>query len=395
MNRRYCIHYGDYAIGENEQLYETMARKGWRLVKRGTYLSRFARCEPQERKYRIELSSPQFLDGDQELPEEQVQLYADCGWEFVTRCGLIHVFTAPAGSDAPEFYSDPRQQAATLRALRRGYWLGWLTAALVVGFNFLMLLAVQGGEPAQQLSKLGAEICLSWVRATAPFVLYSLFWFWALISSIYGSVRTMALYHRLKKGVPINHEPRRHYALRNAALAGKWALLLVFAVLSIVQYAGTQKQEMPLQSDGPYLTLSDLGWGSQRTTMFYLEESSSVETSRSLAAQMWNTYECVLDEAGRERWMYQKVYQVSTPAAAQRLAQWLMWDATFAKGPQDFEPVLIEGLDDAYSCGMDSIAVQGEWVWYTTASWTSTEQEREYDVLHALGATFGAKETAQ
>ena len=57
--------------------------------------------------------------------------------------------------------------------------------------------------------------------------------------------------------------------------------------------------------------------------------------------------------------------------------------------------MLIEGLDDAYSCGMDSIAVQGEWVWYTTASWTSTEQEREYDVLHALGATFGAKETAQ
>ena len=54
MKRCYRFHPGEYAIGENEQFYGRMAQRGWLLDKRGAYLSRFRKGEPQQRKYRIE-----------------------------------------------------------------------------------------------------------------------------------------------------------------------------------------------------------------------------------------------------------------------------------------------------------------------------------------------------
>ena len=92
MKRCYRFHPGEYAIGENEQFYGRMAQRGWLLDKRGAYLSRFRKGEPQQRKYRIELSSPHFLDDDQSLPEEQIQLYEECGWKLTAENGLVQVF---------------------------------------------------------------------------------------------------------------------------------------------------------------------------------------------------------------------------------------------------------------------------------------------------------------
>ena len=53
------------------------------------------------------------------LPEEQVAVYEDCGWEYVWGHGFIHIFRAPADSDTEEFYLDPAQQATTLKKLRK------------------------------------------------------------------------------------------------------------------------------------------------------------------------------------------------------------------------------------------------------------------------------------
>ena len=83
--RRYLIHPGDYAIGENEKCYGDMAAKGWKLRRRGAFLSSFERCEPQQLRYRIELASPALFDDDLTLPEEQRALYEESGWQFVTR----------------------------------------------------------------------------------------------------------------------------------------------------------------------------------------------------------------------------------------------------------------------------------------------------------------------
>ena len=46
MNRKYAVHPGAYELGENEKFYSDMEAKGWRLKKRGAYLSRFERTVP-------------------------------------------------------------------------------------------------------------------------------------------------------------------------------------------------------------------------------------------------------------------------------------------------------------------------------------------------------------
>ena len=163
MKRCYRFHPGEYAIGENEQFYGRMAQRGWLLDKRGAYLSRFRKGEPQQRKYRIELSSPHFLDDDQSLPEEQIQLYEECGWKLTAENGLVHVFSAPEGSNAPEFYSDPRQQAATFRALKRSYWVGWIVAFMILGFHAAMLFGLSSVSSFQTLQRFAADFVVGWV----------------------------------------------------------------------------------------------------------------------------------------------------------------------------------------------------------------------------------------
>ena len=126
MKRRYALHPMEFAIGETEQFYSEMAAKGWFLDKRGAWFSRFRRGEPAAMRYRVELADLRFLDPDHGLPEEQISVYEECGWKYVTGHGLFHIFSSPADSDAPEFYTDPRQQALVLRGLRRSYVSSWI-----------------------------------------------------------------------------------------------------------------------------------------------------------------------------------------------------------------------------------------------------------------------------
>lgn len=120
MNWRHGIHPNNYAIGETEKYYSDMSEKGWELVKCGITLSRFQKTEPKKMRYRVEVVNLKSLE-DGHLPEEQIAVYEDCGWEYVISRGYLHIFRAPEGNDAPEFYLEPEQQAATLKGLRKQY----------------------------------------------------------------------------------------------------------------------------------------------------------------------------------------------------------------------------------------------------------------------------------
>ena len=140
MKRRYALHPMEFAIGETEQFYSEMAAKGWFLEKRGAWFSRFRRGEPAAMRYRVELADLRFLDPDHGLPEEQISVYEECGWKYVTGHGLFHIFSSPTDSDAPEFYTDPRQQALVLRGLRRSYVSSWILLIVIFAINILLLL---------------------------------------------------------------------------------------------------------------------------------------------------------------------------------------------------------------------------------------------------------------
>ena len=386
MKRTYRIHPADYAIGDSERLYERMAARGWILEKRGATLSRFRRAAPQALRYRIELAQPEFLEGA-DLPEEQRQLYEDCGWHLAAHCGVTYVFCAQKDGDAPpELYADPRGQAQTVRALRKNYRYSWLWAFALLAFLFFTVWVTNDGDFPRAVQDFAAQWQLAYVVGTSIELLYLVLLAWILYGAIYGWARTEALTRRLQKGLPIDRGDHRAGRAANGAVRIALGLaVLVLAALSVAQYAGTKTYEMPARADGPYLTIADLGHEGERTEMLTGVDPATVEVTRSLLAAVYNTHECVETKDGDTIWIYQDVYCLDSPAQAQALLPALMETATFGR-PESFEPVWVDGLEEAYWDGMDSVAQKGNLAYSITVNYYSTGDDEAYDVLRALGA---------
>lgn len=362
MKYRYGFHYADYAIDENEQLYEKMVAKGWKLIKRGSFLDKYERCEPKDMRYRIEISSPGFLE-DAELPEDQVALYEDCGWEFIANHGLVHVFCADKDSDAQEFYSDPRQQAATLSALRRSYRSGWISVLIIIAVHLFIAYGLSS-EPDEFLPGVWASLMETWFRSTELVLTYAVLLVSALYDLIYGTVRTALLYRQLKAGKPLEHAPKKRLPHKTTKTI-LWVLQGIVLVLLAVQLFGIEKYDMPIRTEEPYLTLAhDLSVPGQRDEMTWQSDGSTVERGHSLAADtVWFTHEHVGDQ-----WLYQHIYRLRSEEQVESCVNMLMFTSTFAKKPEAFKEIAINGLDAAYISGLDGIAVKDRTVYYMTYS---------------------------
>ena len=113
-----------------ETYFEEMERKGLHLQYAGWRLLTFEKGEPREMRYRIAYWKD-------ELPEDLVTLYADCGWEYVTmvKCSA-HVFRAPASTDIPELHTDGEIEAQHYRCIRRTMIGTALMNILLLAFAF-------------------------------------------------------------------------------------------------------------------------------------------------------------------------------------------------------------------------------------------------------------------
>ena len=382
MKWRYRRHYDDYAIGENEKLYSDMAAWGWFLEKRGAYLSRFRQGEPADMRYRIEVSAPGFLE-ETDLPEEQVAVYEDCGWKYVTSRGMIHVFSSPAGSDAPEFYADPAQQAATLRALRRGYIWAWVPVTVMLLFNFFMAAAMSGGT-GKLLSKWGAECRLGWVAATALFLFAGALLVWALYMFFHAAWRMGRLYRRMKKGIPLDHSPKGRMLPHRIVSGVLLGFVAVFGLLTFWQWVSKDTRDLPEVADGPYVLLSDLGIEGERSALFYDDRTSKITVERSLLATHYDVFEVVGE--GGTNWMYQDVYRLSPRVDREMFVRSLMENSTFARSVESYHEVAVEGLEGAWaSGGLECIAVKGDLAAYVTVLGSGQETEETLELaLQAL-----------
>lgn len=300
---------------------------------------------------------------------------------------MTYVFCAQEDGDAPpELYTDPRGQVQMLRSLRRSYRWSWLWAFLLVGLLFFMVWATNDGDFPRALQDFAAQWRLSWTMGTSIVLLYLALLAEIFYNGIYGWARTEALTRRLQKGLPIDRSDHRAGRIAHGAVRGALGLAIaVLAVLSVAQYAGTKTYEMPAEADGPYLTIADLGHEGTRTEMLEGVDPATVEVTRSLAATVYNTHECVETADGDTIWIYQDVYCMDSPEQARALLPALMETATFGR-PESFEPVWIEGLDEAYWDGMDSVAQKGSLAYSITVNYYSTADGEAYDVLRALGA---------
>lgn len=368
-NRKYAVHPKDFEIGETEKFYSDMAAKGWALTKRGVSLSRFEKAQPQKMRYRIEVISAKALE-DVAMPEEQLAVYEDCGWEYVDGRNFIHVFRAPEGSEAPEFYMEPAQQAETLKGLKRHYMTSVLNTPMYLTAVLLMGFLVDGFANGKWL----AQTYRAFVEQTAVVMIFVLLLIWTLAGSIRAAWRMQRLCKKLKKGIPLDHAPKTKRLI--SKIGNGLAVLLLFGLI-IYGIWGYEKLPLPQESDEPYLLLSELGIEGERVTNWVNQNESSLIRNTSWIAHHWDTGEYV-DTETSEEWMYQEVYKLSNPKMMDSFVDALMKDATFGKSREDFTEIEIEGLDRAWlTHQLECIAVKDDLVAALTYPFDSEKEVKE------------------
>lgn len=354
MKHRYRFHPSEYALGETEQFYSDMEVRGWRLVKRGSVLSKFEPAEPSRTQYRIEVSAPGFME-ETCLSDEQLAVFEDCGWEYVDSCGLLHIFRSPAGSGAPEFYADPRQQAATLKKLKRGCIWGWTPALLVVLYQGLLGYMLSSERFFQRSA---GQFVRTWIEHTAFQAACWTLLAWGLVMWAHDAWQISRTYRRMEKGRPLDHDPKNRHIVYKCVRWTALAVFLVLAGLTARQYFTTQSTDLQAAEDVPYLRLSELGWEGEPGS--FMGRDSGATFSRSLLADYWDTVEYLDNSKSPNVWIYQDVYRLRDPSMAGKLARALMADATFSG---EFQRLEIEGLDAAWATrGLEIVAVKGELV---------------------------------
>ncbi len=329
MWTKWALHPSDYRLGENESFYANQAARGWRLEKRGGYFSRFTRVNPRKEMYRVELDS-------REPTPEKLALYEECGWEWVTKRDTVNVYRAPEGSGAPELYTDAEGLAGSIRRIRRRYVRDLLLLTV------LLPLLVWG------LFALGESITDFRSRMIIRWMLYPedpLFWLanllYELASVLMGLFCTGRLLGDIRRGKMPDHAPRVRRPWGKLLLMTVWALCLLTLILQLALH---KKAEMPAASDGPYVTLAELGFDGERTDMFGGEPVGSVSRDWSPLCRIVETSEEV--KAGNDVvFLDTHLYDLRLPWGAERFTRALVGRSYFNKDPNDYERIDVAGWD--------------------------------------------------
>lgn len=181
-----------WLIGEHESWFSHMASKGYHLVKINQLFSTFEKREPAHIKYRIELVNGTVLS------IEQIDLYEQCGWDYVASSKLFHIFASPAERHATEIYTDATEQAITVEYLKKAskrnlIGFGFSTAIFLVVTLSIILL----NEPI-----------LYWLVAGGVMFNFLLGFIYGMNTIVmyrgYKNLRNLAV--QLEQGQEINHE---------------------------------------------------------------------------------------------------------------------------------------------------------------------------------------------
>ena len=343
MKYRYRFHPIDCALGENEKFYSDMAAKGWQAVQRGGHLSKFARSEPVKARYRIEVVPPGFMEDGCTMPPEQRAVYEDCGWEYVLGRNQLHLFRAPEGSEAPEFYVDPADQLPAVEVIRKQTRGGWLGIAFLISYILFETIRMNGlGWYAWYMA---------WVERPAFVALYAIFWLWILYWQLRQTWYINRTRRSLKNGVPLDHNPQQRHTGHKVICGALLALAVLCCVLMAVQAAGSREQPLPEQADGPYLLMGDLGREHEESSSNYIRRT------RTPLGNRWEVEDSSDGQYGA--WMRQEVYRLRSPETARRVANALReTNRGYSFLPDECYPYTTGDLD-AWICDYSLVAVQG------------------------------------
>ncbi len=239
--RKYCLNMPFWRIGEAEHWYADQAAQGWHVTKRGMWLTRFDRGEPQRLCYRIELAQ------DNDAFAEQKALYSQAGWRWVAGWDMIQIFSAPEGTG--EIYTDCYEQARTLKRLRASGWR-CLDTVLILAIGLVSMAIFRGGIPWLSLWAQGLAMLL---------LLLGPLYLSGLVGAAMGFCTAFRLRRRLRSGRPIDHQApyRRIRQIKAVLWAGSAVCMLMGAVLGLAMWRLSGEGPLP-EADAPVILLEQL-----------------------------------------------------------------------------------------------------------------------------------------
>lgn len=346
----YKVRPNDYwRIGEHENWFEEMAVKGLYLKKLGKMFATFEKGEPKQMKYRIDISI------DRKISNNQLEMYAESGWEYVTRDKLFYVFSSPVELNAPELHTDSAEQSITIKKLDqklvRNAVFTVMATLLIIGM--LMIIWFLGGTPIYVLIE-GLAI---------PQTILATFIGYTAYTSLRATVSIRALRKNLMEGKPINRHAtwNKRDRLRSTFVMVFTIVIGLSAVFPIVQLVKMKTETLPEENDNlPIVRLADI----ERNPDLIRDEAEYMNDGVDWANQYstnWGPFAPVqydTDETGivpGKEWsdgsgeyspsVHTEVYQLTIPAMADRLITDLVKWHWFDEDKEDYVEMNHPNLD--------------------------------------------------
>ncbi|WHX42733.1 DUF2812 domain-containing protein [Mesobacillus sp. AQ2] len=244
----YKLRPSDYwRIGEHESWFADMAAQGLFLKKMGIHFARFEKGEPRKMRYRIDVTEKKTIS------TEQIETYAESGWDIVTSYGNFHVFSSPEALEAPELHADPAEQSYKLKKLDKklAFNAGAVIVVLMLMIGMMTSIWFLDGIPTYVIVD-GAAIQLTIFTLLIAYMAYH---------SLVAALSIRALRKRLVEGKPIDHRApwKKHHLIHTAAAFLFTVLAGASAVIPFMQLVKMDTKTLPETSeDLPIVRLAEV-----------------------------------------------------------------------------------------------------------------------------------------
>jgi len=235
-----------YAIGRNESWFSDMAKKGLHLKKFGPIFIYFEKGESKNTKYRIDYIK-------EEPSQEQLDVYHDCGWDFVTSNGKFYIFSADEKSCTTELHTDPVEQGFSLSELNKQLKTRFIIVSLAMMLFFGMIFGIYFFMDEPFLYMIEGQFVQQMLV-----VLVEIYVFYSVIRN-YLAIRNLK--KSLLQGKAINHkEYYRKARLTGGILASLFLPMALFtAMIPFVESAKSEDYTLPeTNTNLPVIRLIDI-----------------------------------------------------------------------------------------------------------------------------------------
>lgn len=250
-------------IGRSESWFSDKAAEGLHLNSFSRLFVKFEKKEPANTKYRIDIlyKTPS---------NEQLNVYKECGWDFVANNGMFYVFSSPEDSNAPELHTDLTEQSFTLdnlnKILKRNIIVFTISLLLMIGL--VLGIYLFSDEPYLFFINGGSFI--------VP-IIFSFSYLFSLFITLRNYIYVKRIKVSLINGIPINHQENwKKNSLASKVLNIITILVAIIGIIiSVTQMIKRDEYTLPdTKNNLPIIRLADIenNPNLQRESKFYDED---------------------------------------------------------------------------------------------------------------------------